>query len=340
MDLTKKSAWTIGFLAALSAGCQTAAPEQLQPTAKPEAPQSQLEAPRAPAVPNTPATPAFPAIASRTDAALGELLELESAFAAQDCPRVLEKWRGLALPETERRLLEAPTSLAVPVALCNARLNPESRERAEIASHILERAEQRHSPLLDRARLARFSADFHMAHGNLDEAAAAAKREQDQLILASEMLAAITGTTPIAEPSAAQSAAGAIQTLPSVGNPTDANTIDKAIADARTALNAGDPKSAVGILDGIPEKDRNERIRRLRKESAENHVRDMRTKAREFYLKAQAQNDKTQKIEALKQTLAINEEILAKYSDTSSRPGVERSIRSIKSEIEFLIKGK
>ena len=276
----------------------------------------------------------MPTSSPTLDVSVSAFLEIESAFSAGDCIRVLQKWRDQALPETERRLLDTPTSIAVPVALCAAQLQPNNTDRTNIATHVLERAEQRSFPLLDHARLARLTADFHMAKGHLDSAAAAALREREYLTQSAQQLAAISATAP------PQGSNSSTPSLPTAGIATDTNAVDKTITDARAALNSGSPETAVALLDAIPEKDRNDRTKRLRREAADAHVRDLRTKAREFYLKAQAQSNKSQKVDILKQSLAINEEIITKYGDTASRPGVERSIRSIKSEIDFISRGK
>lgn len=313
----------------LTVACQTAAPEAPPPT------KFILPTPRPEISSQTPIAvqPAVPTL----DVSVSDFLEIESAFSAGDCVRVLQKWRSHSLPETERRLLDTPTSIAVPVALCAAQMQPSNSDRIDIATKVLERAEQRSFPLLDHARLSRLTADFHMSKGNLDAAASASLREREYLAQSVKQLAAITATTPSTP---TQEPNSNVLSTPTTTPPIEANSVDKSVTDARAALNSGDPQTAVSLLDAIPEHEKNDRIKRLRKEAAEAHVRDLRTKAREFYLKAQAQANKPQKIEILKQSLAINEEILSKYEDTASRPGVERSIRSIKSEIDYMNRGK
>ncbi len=272
--------------------------------------------------PSSPMGMAFPEVTAANFA------NLENAFALGDCPRVLDYWANFGLPETINRFSELPRLSAAAVAICNAQKSPQDSAKNRLAVHVLSELEQLPSPLLNKAWLAKTLASFHVALGEFSLATAAAQREQKYVQEQSGALAA--QSAPLVPTNVAAPSASAPE------NPLDP---ERKFTDAKAALNAGDPATAVALLDSVSDADRSEKIRRLRRDAAEAHIKDMRTRARQQYMRAQGTQVKETKIEALRQCLSINEEILAKYPDTPSKPGIERSINSIKSEIAFLNKG-
>lgn len=122
--------------------------------------------------------------------------------------------------------------------------------------------------------------------------------------------------------------------------PGDEAAVEKAIADARTAMDSGNLGKAVDVLDGLPPNLITENTRRLRREAAEQHVRELRARVRDIYQKAQSQRDPQQKIDALVQSKQLLELILTRYPDNSVRTAVERNLRSLNSEITAIGKKK
>jgi hypothetical protein len=120
----------------------------------------------------------------------------------------------------------------------------------------------------------------------------------------------------------------------------DTALADKALADAKAAINSGDPAAAVNILDSISDSERNEKTRRLRKEAADLHVKDLRTKVREIYERAKGQTNRETKLEALRKCKELLELVLSRYPESTARKGVEMNLRTINLDIEELAKGK
>ncbi len=331
---------TVTLATLLLAACQTAPLPTVQPTPtnKPTHPQHpQQPQTKPPTTPkpfpssNTGPTPTAGHV-SFPDTIATTFADIENAFAADDCVRVLENWNKLNLPTTDARFSELPKLAAVAVALCDTKTSPQNPDKAHFAVRVLSKIEQTSTPLLEKSWLAKNIASQHIALGEFDEATSASQREKDYLLQYNARLMALNGSiTPITP---------APTPLP---NPTPSDApmgVEKAITDARLAINSGDPATAVTILDTIPELEKNDRSKRLRKEAAEAHVKDLRTRARQQYQRAQSQQNKQGKIDALQQSREINEFILSKYPETPSRPGIERSLSSIKSEIEFLNRGR
>ena len=121
---------------------------------------------------------------------------------------------------------------------------------------------------------------------------------------------------------------------------SDTQLTEKALSDAKGAIDSGNPQGAVDALDALPENLRTDRTRRLRREAAEAHVRDLRIRVRDLYNRATAQSDKQIKLDSLKQCKQILETILAKYPDTPGRSGVERNLKTIAQDIEDFGKAK
>ena len=151
-------------------------------------------------------------------------------------------------------------------------------------------------------------------------------------------------TTPPAGPASAPPPVPSnSQPLPgtAAGAPlSETQVVDKALADAKGALDTGNPQGAVDALDALPENLRTDRTRRLRREAAEAHVRDLRIRVRDLYNRATAQPDKQIKLDSLKQCKQILETILAKYPETPGRSGVDRNLKTISQDIEDLGKAK
>jgi hypothetical protein len=281
-----------------------------------------------------PTPPTTPPLTSKTpflQPISANYAELENAFALGDCPRVLDHWSKLGVPETASRFAELPRLSAAAIAICNAQKSPLDTNKNRLAIEVLSELEQLPSPLFNKAWIAKTLASFHVALGEFSLATTAIQREQKYLQeqgaqqASQQTPSAVTGATTATTPAVAGSE-----------NPLDP---EKKFNDAKAALNTGDPAAAVTLLDSVPEPERTEKIRRLRRDAVEAHVKDLRTRARQQYMRAQGTQNKGTKVEALQQCLSINEEILAKYPDTPSKPGIERSINSIKSEIAFLNKG-
>jgi hypothetical protein len=310
--------------------CQTAPKLSEQPTPHQKrhqttTPANEKQSPSSPLSPApTPLTSKAPFLQPIT----ANYADLENAFALGDCPRVLDHWTKLNMPETEARFAELPRLSAAAIAICSAQKSPLDVHKNRLAVHVLSGLEQLPSPLFNKAWIAKTLASFHVALGEFSLASAATQREQKYLQEQRTQLSS-QPTTPPAAGTTPSTALGS-------DNPLDP---EKKFSDAKAALNVGDPAGALVLLDSVPETDRNEKIRRLRRDAVEAHVKDLRTRARQQYMRAQGTQNKETKIEALQQCLSINEEILAKYPDTPSKPGIERSINSIKSEIAFLSKG-
>jgi hypothetical protein len=258
---------------------------------------------------------------------------IETAFANNNCTGVLENWRPLGLPETEARFANLPHGVAIAVSLCKTQVAPLDNTTRRLAVSVLSKAEESNIPFFDKSWFAKTLATQHAALGEFDLATAAAQREKEHLAKQSARFATMGGLAP------ASSATNGAN--PANASPLTTETLvgaEKVLADAKNAMNAGDPSTAIALLDSLSDGDKNEKSRRLRRDAVEAHVKDLRTRARQQYLRAQSAQSQEIKIEALQQSKEISEQILAKYPDTPSRPGIERSLNSITSEIEFLRK--
>jgi hypothetical protein len=168
---------------------------------------------------------------------------------------------------------------------------------------------------------------------------------------------ALVGGTPAGTPDRAPGSVGApTQTAPlppdAISNPPpphltstapvplDAQGVEKALTDARAALDAGNAELAVTQMDAIPAELQTEKSRSMRRQARNVHVRQLREKVRELYGKATSQSNKQAKGEALQQCKQILETILSRYPDAEGRAGVERNLRSIEREIKEIGGGK
>lgn len=125
------------------------------------------------------------------------------------------------------------------------------------------------------------------------------------------------------------------ETAPADGTTTPEQTLTA----AREALDNGEPGRAVTLLDSIAPEARDNRVLRLRTEAANRHVMDLRLRVSRVYKEAQALKRPPEKLRALEDARETLKEILSRYPDTTSRPGVERNLRAIENEIEALRKG-
>lgn len=146
--------------------------------------------------------------------------------------------------------------------------------------------------------------------------------------------------TPSMPPNPLSTTAPATSPSPDAANVSDEQKTEKALTEARAALDSGKPGTAVDTLDALPETARTDRTRRLRREAADVHVREMREQVRNLYTRSRSQGNPTAKVETLKQAKGILEQILSKYPDTTVRSAVERNLKSINEEIVELGKAK
>lgn len=149
-----------------------------------------------------------------------------------------------------------------------------------------------------------------------------------------------TAVVPAAENRSLSAPANAASPATSAPVGVEAGTAEKALIDARTALDSGNAEKAVEILDSLPEAEKSERTRRLKREAADVHVRELRMRVRDLYNRATSQSDKQIKLDALRQCKQILETILTRYPDQSGRSGVERNLKTIVQDIEEIGKAK
>jgi hypothetical protein len=383
------------------------------------------------------------------------LAELDRAFAAQRCDKVIELSNSLGIVPPWRDTSTMPATTAAGVAVCRSILAPGDLGKAKFAARVLEDLNETQLPLLSAPWIERLRSDRLAATGNISEAMAAKQNEMQILksqelrqralelelrelgepsplfssgqrqtlersILASQNDSTLLRTlqevdlllTQVNNPKAREAiieqrahlvarleelfardfarveelkslskgsearalahelkrkypllsfgvrldaAVGETQwtpspdtdplrTPPAFGSTPapigDTALADKALADAKSAINSGDPAAAVNILDSISETERNEKTRRLRKEAADLHVKDLRTKVREIYERARGQTNRETKLEALRKCKELLELVLSRYPESTARKGVEMNLRTINLDIEELAKGK
>lgn len=116
-------------------------------------------------------------------------------------------------------------------------------------------------------------------------------------------------------------------------------TAEQALQRAREALDNGDPGRAVELLDSVPPQARDNSIARMRTDASNRHVMELRMRVRSVYQEAKTTKEPKNRMESLEQARRILQEILSRYPETSSRPGIERNIRAIDNEITELKKG-
>lgn len=123
-------------------------------------------------------------------------------------------------------------------------------------------------------------------------------------------------------------------------NLTEAQKSERALVEARALLDAGQPAKTVEMIDSLPETLQTDKIRRLRQEAADVHVRELRSFSNALYRRAQVQKNSSDKIETLNKAQQALETILSKYPKSNVKNAVERSIKSIRAEISELGKSK
>lgn len=119
-------------------------------------------------------------------------------------------------------------------------------------------------------------------------------------------------------------------------------TADRAIQLARIALNDGKPGDAVQTLDGLPDTQKSDKTRNLRKEASEAHIRDLRRKANELYQRGNVSSDNQTKIESFDQCRQILENILSLYPEANryTRVKIKKFLDSVSDSLVELRKAQ
>jgi len=119
-------------------------------------------------------------------------------------------------------------------------------------------------------------------------------------------------------------------------------TADRAIQLARIALNEGKPGDAVQTLDGLPDTQKSDRTRNLRREASEAHIRDLRRKANELYQRGNVSSDNLTKIESFDQCRQILENILSLYPEANryTRVKIKKFLDSVSDNLIELRKAQ
>lgn len=129
-----------------------------------------------------------------------------------------------------------------------------------------------------------------------------------------------------------------------LGSLTDRSelTADRAIQLARIALNEGKPGDAVQTLDGLPDTQKSDKTRNLRKEASEAHIRDLRRKANELYQRGNISSDSLTKIESFDQCRQILEDILNLYPEANryTRVKIKKFLDSVSENLIELRKAQ
>lgn len=127
-----------------------------------------------------------------------------------------------------------------------------------------------------------------------------------------------------------------------VGQEKTEITSDRALQLARSALNEGKPGDAVDVLDSLPETQKNDKTRSLRRESSQAHIRDLRRKANELYQRGNISGDNQSKLDSLAQCKQILENILSRYPETDqfTRIKIQKFLNAVSENILELRKAQ
>jgi hypothetical protein len=119
-------------------------------------------------------------------------------------------------------------------------------------------------------------------------------------------------------------------------------TADRAIQLARIALNDGKPGDAVQTLDGLPDTQKSDKTRNLRREASEAHIRDLRRKANDLFQRGNVSSDSLTKIESFDQCRQILENILNLYPEANryTRVKIKKFLDSVSENLTELRKAQ
>lgn len=256
-----------------------------------------------------------------------QLLELSDA-ASGLTPGESSKFRKIGeLAQRDETLFEALRQLD---ELMEAVKNPEAKGLIlEQRAYVVARIEQLFSldaSLLEQRKVHGSETEVNAMAAELKQKYPTKYYEQriDGIVAGSVQAQPKTAATPLsAQPAATPGTEAPL---------SDEQKVEKALVEARAALDSGNPAKAVDVLDDVPENLRNDKVKRARKDAMEVDVRQLRARVRDLYTRAKSQA-KPAKLETLNQCKQILEGILSRYPETSVKSAVERNLRSINDEI-------
>lgn len=135
-----------------------------------------------------------------------------------------------------------------------------------------------------------------------------------------------------------------IPNSPSFGGLADRSelTAERAIQLARIALNDGKPGDAVQTLDGLPDVQKSDKTRNLRREASEAHIRDLRRKANDLFQRGNVSSDSQTKMDSFEQCRQILERILNLYPEANryTRVKIKKFLDSVSDQLIELRKAQ
>lgn len=131
---------------------------------------------------------------------------------------------------------------------------------------------------------------------------------------------------------------------PTLGGLVDRSelTAERAIQIARIALNDGKPGDAVQTLDGLPDVQKSDKTRNLRREASEAHIRDLRRKANDLFQRGNVASDSQTKVDSFEQCRQILEQILNLYPEANryTRVKIKKFLDAVSDQLMDLRKAQ
>jgi hypothetical protein len=257
---------------------------------------------------------------------LKEQTAIEKAFMEQNCDAVLEHARVLQSFEGKLSVENQPPIIQAAIYSCDAKAGLADPSRLKQAIVNLKNISLRY-PVINEPWLHNTLADFYIALNDRDNALEEKKIARDQLLAQQQDISVLNIEITKLDPTQ----------IPQITEQAQANSqstanIEQIVSSVTQLINNDSPDQAIAMLDTIPDNQRTETTKRLRKEAVNNLVTNLRFRVRALFVRSTEQTGQAKK-DSLQQCEQILKGIVKNYPDYQDMPAVLNNLKQVQREL-------
>lgn len=258
--------------------------------------------------------------------------EIEQQFLAQNCTEVLDKTKSLEVYAKKVNFNSFPPLAQAAIYICDARAGMDNPTRVQKAISVLNGLSLRY-PVIHEAWLHNTLADFYFALGDKQSALSEKKIARDLILAQQQDVSSLNSQILQLNPSEPGIQQNPYPTGSGTGetNPSNMNQ-DQIAVSATQLLNNDSPEQAIALIDSIPVTQRNDNLKRIRSDSVNALVMNLRYKVRALFVRSTQQTGAARK-ETLKQSEQILQGILKNYPEYSDMAAVQNNLKQVQREL-------
>lgn len=262
---------------------------------------------------------------------LNKINEIEQQFLSQNCTEVLDKAKSLETYSKKINFSSFPPLTEAAIYICDARAGMDNPTRVQKAISVINSLPLRY-PVIHEAWLHNTLADFYFALGDKQNALIEKKAARDLILAQQQDISSLNNQILQLNPS--EQGIQPNNSGSSVTNESNPNNMnqDQIAISATQMLNNDSPEQAIALIDTIPMNQRSDNLKRIRSDSVNALVMNLRYKVRALFVRSSQQTGAARK-DTLKQSEQILQGILKNYPEYSDMAAVQNNLKQVQREL-------